>query len=62
MPDLQKPPIDYQRYALMGPQAAREHAGDGNFGGYYERPDADVLAMWDVAVRETRSLIEGPWN
>lgn len=62
MPDLQKPPIDYHRYALLGPQAAREHAGDGNFGGYYERPDANVLAMWDIAVQETRALIEGPWR
>ena len=56
-----KPPIDYRRYALMGPRAAREHAGDGNFGGFYERPEADVLAMWEIAVQETRALIEGPW-
>ena len=54
--------MDYQRYAVLPPEAAREMAGDGNFGGAYERPDDDVLAMWAIAVQETRSLIEGPWG
>ncbi len=54
-------PIDAQRYAALAPAAARELVGDGNFGGDYQRDDADVLAMWDVAVREARALIEGPW-
>lgn len=61
MPAVRKAVVDYQRYAVLHPQAARELAGDGNFGGEYQRDDADVLAMWDVAVRETRALIEGPW-
>lgn len=61
-PPGQKAPVDYQRYAVLGPTAARELAGDGNFGGWYERPDEDVLAMWRVAVAETRALIEGPWQ
>ena len=34
---------------------------DGNFGGYYERSDEDMLALWAVAVAETRALLEGGW-
>lgn len=61
-PPGRKPPVDYQRYAVLPPDAARALAGDGNFGGAYERPDEEVLAMWGIAVEETRALIEGPWG
>jgi len=57
-----KPPVDLNRYRLLAPPEARELAGDGNFGGSYARPDADVLRMWEAAVQETRELIEGPWR
>ncbi|PZP33458.1 MAG: creatininase [Roseateles depolymerans] len=61
-PDAPKPPVDYRRYAVLPPDAARALAGDGNFGGAYQRPDEDVLAMWRIAVEETRELIHGPWD
>lgn len=61
LPSQQKPMIDLARMRLMSPKAVRDYLGDGNFGGYYERPDGDMLAIWDVAVKETRALIEGPW-
>jgi creatinine amidohydrolase len=61
LPTQRKPMIDLSFMRLMGPEKVREYLGDGNFGGYYERPDADMLAIWDVAVAETRALIEGPW-
>jgi creatinine amidohydrolase len=35
--------------------------GDGNFGGLYRRSDEEMLALWKVAVEETRGIIEGPW-
>ena len=47
--------------AVLPPAASRALVGDGNFGGDYERSDAEVLAMWEIAVAETRALIEGPW-
>jgi creatinine amidohydrolase len=53
--------VDLERMRLMGPEQVRAYLGDGNFGGYYERPDEDMLALWQVAVDETRALIEGPW-
>jgi creatinine amidohydrolase len=60
-PSQRKPMIDLERMRLMGPEKVRDYLGDGNFGGYYERPDEDMLAIWEVAVAETRALLEGPW-
>ena len=60
-PTQRKPMIDLARMRLMSPKAVRDYLGDGNFGGYYERPDEDMLAIWDIAVKETRTLLEGPW-
>jgi creatinine amidohydrolase len=57
-PDAQKPMIDWPAIQARGPAAVRQALGDGNFGGRYVRPDADVLAIWQVAVEETRELIE----
>lgn len=62
LPSQQKPMIDFERMRVMNPAAVRDYLGDGNFGGYYERPDSDMQAIWDVAVAETRALIEGPWS
>jgi len=42
-------------------QDMRRKIGDGNFGGYYERPDSELMALWDVAVHETREMIETGW-
>ncbi len=61
LPTQQKPMVDFARMRVMDPKAVRALLGDGNFGGYYERPDDEMLAIWDVAVQETRALIEGPW-
>jgi creatinine amidohydrolase len=60
-PAQQKPMIDFGRLRVMGPAEVKAYLGDGNFGGYYQRPDEEMLAIWQVAVAETRALIEGPW-
>lgn len=46
--------------ALVG-QAARAYYGTGNFTGLYQRPDSDMLAIWEVAVDETRTVIDRDW-
>ena len=60
-PDEQKPMTDLDRLRTLSPAEVRAQLGDGNFGGRYQRPDADMQAIWDVAVAETRAVIDGPW-
>lgn len=39
------------------PREVRERAGDGSFGGWYERPDKDVMRLWRAGVEETREVL-----
>jgi len=41
------------------PARVREILGDGSFGGAYTVPDEDMLAIWQEAVAETRTLMAG---
>lgn len=61
LPDSPKPMTDMSTIAALGPKATRQRLGDGNMGGLYQRPDEDMLAIWQVAIEETRALIEGGW-
>lgn len=61
-PSQMKPMIDLNLMRTMNPEAVRTYLGDGNFGGYYERADEDMLAIWAVAVEETRELLERGWT
>jgi creatinine amidohydrolase len=61
VPDGEKPQIDYAKLAMANPAEVRALVGDGNYHGRYERPDSDVLALWQVAVAETRDIIERDW-
>jgi creatinine amidohydrolase len=40
------------------PARVREELGDGSYGGLYERPDPEVLALWAEGVAEVRDLLE----
>ena len=42
-------------------KGVRALLGDGNFGGYYERSDEEMDALWAVAVEETRTIIDSNW-
>ena len=59
---LSKALADLERLRLMGPAEVRVALGDGNYGGLYQRPDADLEVLWREAVAETRAAIEGPWG
>jgi len=48
---------DIERLRTLPPDAVRAQIGDGNYGGLYQRPDEDVLAIWRVAVEEVRELL-----
>jgi creatinine amidohydrolase len=61
-PEHQKLMIDLEKMRLMNPKDVRKYLGDGNFGGYYKRPDEEMQEIWEVATIETRSILEGKWS
>ena len=61
-PSHQQPLADTSKLSSLTPLQARDLLGDGNFGGYYQKPDAEMDALWSVAVEETRELLLAPWK
>jgi creatinine amidohydrolase len=61
-PPGSKPRQDIEPLRSEGAQAVRDLLGDGSLGGYYERPDTDVLRVWAAGVQETRELLEDGWR
>jgi len=59
MPTQRKPMVDMSKIKDRGPDGVRQVIGDGNYGGYYQRDDKEMQAIWDVAVEETRALMAG---
>jgi creatinine amidohydrolase len=52
---------DFERLKDRDAQGVRALLGDGNYGGYYQRSDAEMQALWAVGVAETRAQLEGDW-
>jgi len=61
MPDEQKPMVDLDKLKTIAAPLVKDFLGDGNFGGRYQRADDEMNAIWDVAIAETRALIEDGW-
>ncbi len=61
LPNEQKKMLRRSAFVQLDTKAKRRVLGDGNYGGLYQRDDAEMLALWDVAVRETREIIDGGW-
>ncbi len=62
LPAEQREMVDLAKVRLLDPVSLRDYLGDGNYGGVYQRADAEMLALWQVAVEETRALLTGEWN
>ncbi|HUN11327.1 MAG TPA: creatininase family protein [Rhabdaerophilum sp.] len=62
MPDVQKPMLDLARFPQFDPGTKAKMLGDGNYGGFYQRADAEMLAIWQVATEETRQIITENWG
>lgn len=62
MPEERKSYVEFDRLRDRDAAGVRALIGDGNYGGLYQRPDADTDRLWAVAVEETRALIEGDWD
>jgi creatinine amidohydrolase len=61
-PREKKPMADISTMRALDPRQVRELLGDGSLGGLYERPDEDVLRVWEAGVAEVRDLIESGWS
>ena len=57
-PDAHKPKTDIAPLRSEPAAKVRELIGDGSLGGYYERPDEEVLNVWAIGVEETREALE----
>ena len=62
MPSDQKPLSDMNRLRQLDPQSLRAYLKDGNYGGYYQRADHEMLAIWKIGVEETRELLTEAWG
>jgi creatinine amidohydrolase len=54
----EKAMIDIDRMRTLPPFEVRLLLEDGSYGGRYQRDDSEMLEIWDVAVQETRALLE----
>lgn len=61
LPEEQKPLIDTALKSVLDPAEFRAAVGDGNYGGVYQRPDDEMMAIWEVAVAEARGAMETGW-
>lgn len=58
-PTGSKRPVELDEALRSDPVVVRELLGDGSFGGEYQVGDDVMLKIWEVAVAETRELLEG---
>ena len=57
-----EPHVERAAYAGENAAGVRALLGDGSFGGPYERPDPDMLRLWQTGVEEVRALLESGWR
>lgn len=57
VPSEQKAMCDLDYLRQLNPAELRAYLGDGNYGGFYQRSDGEMMEVWKVGVEETRKLI-----
>jgi creatinine amidohydrolase len=57
-----KPMVDVAGFRESDAADVRTLLGDGSFGGRYERPDEDVLRVWQAGVEEVREALADGWR
>lgn len=62
IPNFKKERIDFHATARVDAWRKRERIAEGNYQGVFQRPDEEMLAIWEVAVQETREEIENGWH
>lgn len=58
MPDFQKPMVNFELLKTASPEDARKILGEGNYGGYFYKDDSLMNELWNIAVIETRELLD----
>jgi len=61
MPDKQKPMSDLAYLRQLDSRSLRDYLKDGNYGGYYQRHDEEMVKIWRAGVAETRELLTEAW-
>jgi creatinine amidohydrolase len=61
-PPGSKPAQDIAPLRGGDPAEVRALLGDGSLGGFYERPEEDVLRVWATGVEEVREVLERGWR
>ena len=62
MPREQKPISDLQKLRRLDPKSLRQYVKDGNYGGFYQRDDREMIKIWHIGVEETRALLMEAWD
>jgi creatinine amidohydrolase len=62
MPREQKPMSDLDKLRRLDPKSLREYLKDGNYGGFYQRDDEEMMKIWRTGVEETRALLVEGWD
>jgi creatinine amidohydrolase len=61
LPADQKPMMDLDTIRQLDAKSLRSYLKDGNWGGVYQRSDEEMTKVWQVAIEETRELLESGW-
>jgi creatinine amidohydrolase len=62
MPREQKAMSDLDKVRRLDPKSLRQYLEDGNYGGFYQRDDEEMMKIWGVGVEETRALLTEAWD
>jgi creatinine amidohydrolase len=62
MPREQKRMSDSDKLRRLDPKSLREYLKDGNYGGFYQRHDDEMMKIWSAGVEETRALLTEAWD
>lgn len=60
-PEGAKPMVNLDLLRQWHPEELRVKLGDGNYGGDYQKSDAQMQELWDVAIKETGDLLQDGW-
>lgn len=61
-PTTQKETYPLHVLRQSSPEDIRRTLGDGNLGGVYEKSDDVMLHLWNIAIEETREMLNEGWE